>query len=103
MGKVVYEITAEVRSDLAAAYESYMTATHIADVLATGCFESAEMSRSGRSYRIRYVARTRDDLDRYLTEHIERLRMDFTDRFPQGVSLRREIWEIVHTAGQKEF
>ena len=55
---VTYEVTAEVRTDLDAAYESYMRERHVPDVLATGHFLAANLARSapGR-FRIRYEAR----------------------------------------------
>lgn len=95
MAMVTYEITADVDPALAADYESWMRA-HIADVLATGCFTGATFERSGTGqYRIRYRAKDRATLDRYLSEHAPALREDFARHFPTGVTNAREVWEDV--------
>ena len=93
---VTYEITAAVRPDLCEAYERYMRERHIPDLLETGAFAGASLSRSspGR-YRIRYEAHSRDALDRYLTEHAPRLRRHFAETFADGVELAREEWSVL--------
>jgi hypothetical protein len=74
-------------------YERFMREHHIPDLLATGCFEQAELLRAapGR-YRVRYRARSQEDLDRYLADHAPRFRAEFQDRLPSGVKLSRETW-----------
>jgi Domain of unknown function (DUF4286) len=93
---IAYEVTADVEERQAAAYERYMRESHIPDVLATGSFQSASFERSspGR-YRMRYLARSQADIDRYLETHAAGLRADATSRFPEGVTLSREIWMTV--------
>lgn len=93
---VTYEITATVREDLRDDYLSYMRERHIPDLLATGAFASASLSRSspGR-YRLRYEAHDRDSLDRYLADHAPRLRAHALERFPEGVELSREEWDVI--------
>lgn len=93
---LTYEITALVRADLCDAYERYMTDRHIPDVMQTGAFIAATLSRSepGR-YRIRYEAPSREAMDAYLAEHAPRLRQHFSDTFPAGIELSREEWTIL--------
>lgn len=95
-GMVTYEVTAGVREDLCPAYERYMQARHIPDLLATGHFVGASFSRSapGR-YRIRYEARSRAALDRYLAEDGPRLRRHALEAFPEGLQLSREEWSVL--------
>jgi hypothetical protein len=95
-GPVTYEITASVRPELCAEYEHYMIEQHIPDLLETGFFIGASLSRSepGR-YRIRYEASSREALDRYLSEHAPRLRQDFAETFPDGIDISREEWEEI--------
>ena len=92
---VIYEITVVVEPELAAAYEEFMRATHIPDVLDTGCFLSATMSRAENRYRISYFAADQATLDRYLNEHAPRLRSDFTAHFSAGIEITRDIWNVV--------
>ena len=42
---ITYEVTAIVEARLAETYERYMRQQHIRDVLATGCFQSAELAK----------------------------------------------------------
>jgi hypothetical protein len=93
---VTYEITAVVRPDLCDAYENFMTRQHIPDLLKTGAFGAASFSKSspGR-YRIRYEARNREALDHYLCDHAPRLREHFATKFPDGIDITREEWEVL--------
>jgi hypothetical protein len=93
---LVYEVTAVVELELAERWEAYMRERHIPDVLATGWFTRASLARaSGGRYLIRYHAASRGDLDRYLAEAAPALRAEFTGRYPGGVALTRETWELV--------
>lgn len=94
---VTYEVTTIVEPPLIEAYERYMRQVHIPDLLATGCFRGAALTRSavGR-YRVRYEA-SEAGLERYLATHADRLRKDFTFHFPDGVSASREIWSAIET------
>jgi hypothetical protein len=92
---IIYEVTAVVEARLAEAYERYMR-QHIPDVLASGCFQSADFaSASPGRYRMRYEASTAEDLERYLAAHAARLREDAASRFPEGVVLSREVWTAI--------
>jgi Domain of unknown function (DUF4286) len=95
---VTYEVTTTVEPFLVDAYERYMREEHIPDLLATGCFHRASLTRSepGR-YRVRYESATQSDLDRYLATHAARLRDDFASHFPQGISVSREVWVAIQT------
>jgi hypothetical protein len=93
---ITYEVTAVVDASIADQYERYMRERHVPDLMATGCFAAADLTRgaAGR-YRVRYEALTRESLDRYLREHAERLRAHFAETFPWGVRVEREEWEHV--------
>ena len=92
---VTYEVTALVRPDLVATYETYMR-HHIVELLATGRFVRATFSRAGGNrYRIRYEAEDQKSVDRYIAEEAPRLRADFAEHFPKGVDVSREIWDTI--------
>ncbi len=91
---VIYEITATVRPDLTADYESYMRNRHVPDLLATGFFVSVRFSRSGNRFRVCYES---NDLDGYLSREAARLRADFVEHFPEGVELSRENWDVIES------
>lgn len=93
---ITYEITAQVRADLVAEYETFMRGRHIDAVLKTGFFASASFSKSAEGrYRIRYYAFDQAALDSYLKERANELRKHFSDHFPDGVELTRENWMVI--------
>lgn len=93
---VTYEVTTVVEPRLVEAYERFMGEIHIPELLATGCFRGATLTRSapGR-YRVRYEAPSEADLERYLATHATRLRTDFAAHFPEGVTVSREVWVAI--------
>ncbi len=93
--KVTYEVTALVPPEFIERFEDYMRHRHIADVLATGHFESATFSRTDGKYRMKYVAHSRESLDQYLANDTMRLRDDFYKHFPEGIELSREVWDVI--------
>ncbi len=101
---IIYEVTTDVSLPHVAAYEAYLRATHIPDVLATGCFTSAviECAIPGR-YRIRYAAQDMDVLDTYLARHAAQLRADFATHLEGcAVNVSREVWaELEHWPGSR--
>lgn len=92
-GGVLYEVTLEPEAGLGEAVERYLMDRHIPEILATGCFRRIRLDQ-GADGRLRttYEAATEADLDRYFREHTGRFRADFAAHFPQGVSVRREVW-----------
>jgi hypothetical protein len=93
---VIYEVTALVTPDLVRDYEHFMREHHIPAILATGCFRRAAFTRADPDrYRMRYEARSSQDLERYLASHAPALREDFTARFPEGVTLSRDVWVVL--------
>ena len=97
---VTYEVTTTVDPRLVDAYERFMRQVHIPDLLATGCFHGAALTRSAAGrYRVRYEAPTEADLARYLATHATRLRDDFVSHFPEGVTASREVWVAIQSWG----
>jgi hypothetical protein len=98
---ITYEVTIEVADELVDQFIAYMLVRHIPDLLATGCFVGAEFAQAGETrFRQRYLAVSREDLDRYLAEHAVRLREDFARQFPSGTAQTREVWDVHKSWGQ---
>ncbi len=72
--------------------ERWMRNTHIPEILATGCFQAIHFDAAEDRFRTVYQTTAQDQLDRYLSDHAERLRADFRQRFPAGVAVSRETW-----------
>lgn len=92
---VFYEITAVVDAEIASQFEEFMSEKHISDVLATGYFSNAVLSRNGERYLIRYEADHQSRIDQYLDLKAPLLRSMFLERFPTGVQLSRDTWEVL--------
>lgn len=90
---ITYEVTAIVDARLVNAYESFMRENHIPKVLETGCFAGAVFERvEDTQFRTRYQAESHEKLNSYLGGHTARLREEFTQEFPTGVTLSRAVW-----------
>lgn len=76
---ITYEVTVEVEKAMLAKFDVYMTEEHIPDVVATGSFLTARYFAAGERRRTVYEAADKETLD----------------RFPVGVSLTREIWQLI--------
>ncbi|MEZ5345392.1 MAG: DUF4286 family protein [Pyrinomonadaceae bacterium] len=95
---IIYEITAKVRPDLIGEYERYMLETHIPDLLETGYFTDAELVKVADGvYRADYLVQDRETLEKYFETDVERLRADFAQNFPDGVTVSRQVLEILKT------
>ncbi len=93
---IAYEVTVEVDEGLVERYMEFMRARHIPKILATGCFSHAEFNRATETrFRQRYLADNLAELERYLERHAPSLREDYTQHFPEGTRLTREIWEEI--------
>ncbi len=96
--RLVYEVHVEIDADKAADFATYMQTKHLPEILDTGCFVAIEFECiAGNHFRSRYIARTREDIDRYLEEFTAAFRDDFARHFPNGVKVWREIWEQLQT------
>lgn len=89
-----YEVRLACDPTRAEAVEAYMIGRHIPDVLATGCFAGGahfDRDESG-AFRTTYLAASREEFERYVATHAERLRAEFLAHFPDGVVPTRELW-----------
>ncbi len=88
---IQYEVTLRVPEQLRDAWEAYLPG-HVADIFATGCFQSATIWRADDgAYQSSYAAATREDLDRYLAEFAPAMRADAATKFP-GLEIARAVW-----------
>ncbi len=99
---IIYNVTINIDENVQQSWMEWMQSVHIPDMLATGKFTEAKMSRvlvdeemGGITYSIQYTAINQDMLQRYYDEDAERLRRDTQERFgDQFVAFRTEL-EVV--------
>lgn len=92
---IVYEITASVEITVIDDFIDFMVEEHIPALLETGHFSSATIARDAETLRISYMAKSREDLSMYLDQHASRLRAEVIERFPVGISIERNEWELL--------
>ncbi len=74
---------------------------HIPDVLATGCFIEAKLTKvlvdddQDATYSIQYRAKSRENLERYYSEFADALREDAVKRFGDKVLAFRTELEVI--------
>lgn len=94
---VSYEVIVTVNdAERSAEYEAWLRSKHIPDIMKTGCFTAAELSReSPTRFRTRYLARDRSMLERYFVEYAPELRAETRAQFSELGTPHRDVWEIV--------
>lgn len=95
---IIYNVTINIDESVHDNWLSWMQQTHIPDMLATGKFSKALMSRvlveeeiGGITYSVQYTTDSEETLQRYYKEDAPRLRADskpFEGRF---VAFRTEL------------
>ena len=95
----IYNVTTNIESSVHDKWLQWMQETHIPDILATGKFINAKMSRvlveedmGGLTYSVQFTTADKETLQKYYVEDANRLRKDALKRFPnQFVSFRTEL------------
>jgi len=98
----IYNITTNIEESVHDEWLVWMREVHIPDVLATGKFLNAKMSKimveedmGGISYSVQFTTLSKEELLRYYSEDAPRLREEAHKMFPNKfVSFRTEM-EIV--------
>ena len=96
---LIYNVTTNIEASAHNEWLHWMQTIHIPDVLATGKFLNAKMSRvlveeemGGMTYSVQFTIIDRETLQKYYQEDAPRLRDDVLKRFPgQCVSFRTEM------------
>ncbi len=98
---IIYNITANIDDSI---HEEWLTwiKEHIPQVLATGKFTEAKLSKvlveeemGGVTYSIQYRAKSREDLDNYYQNDAERLRCEGLNKFADKMLAFRTELEII--------
>lgn len=98
----IYNVTSNIEASAHVEWLHWMQQTHIPDMLATGKFLNAKMSRvlveeetGGVTYAVQFTTVDKETLQKYYDEDAPRLREDARKRFADKiVSFRTEL-EII--------
>ncbi|UII77250.1 DUF4286 family protein [Flagellimonas sp. HMM57] len=96
---LIYNVTINIDESVHDQWLLWMQETHIPDMLATGKFSHAKMTKvlveeetGGVTYSIQYTTKDRITLEAYYKEDAERLRADAQKYFPNKfVAFRTEL------------
>ena len=99
----IYNVTINIEESIHDKWLQWMQEKHIPDMLATGKFSKALMSKvqveeemGGLTYSVQYTTDSKETLNKYYQEGAERLRKEALQLFPNKfVAFRTEL-EIIH-------
>lgn len=96
---IIYNVTINIEDDAHDEWLSWMKDKHIPDMLATGKFTHAKMTKvlveeemGGTSYSVQYTCPDKSTLERYYQENADEMRADGQKRFTNKfVAFRTEL------------
>lgn len=98
---IIYNVTVNIDTAVAEEWKQWMNEKHIPDVLDTGCFIEARMTRvmgeeeGGVTFSIQYTCPSKEVLEQYQTEFAPKLQQEHTDRYSGKFGAFRTLLEVV--------
>jgi len=101
---IIYNVTVNVDLEVHEMWLAWMRNTHLPDMMATGLFLDARLSRvlsegdSGATYAVQYSCASMADYDEYRHVHAERLQGE-SEKYYGGKAIAfRTLLEVLHNA-----
>ena len=99
---ILYQVMVHVDREIDEAWYAWMVDVHIPDVLASGFFTGARISRiveptppkDREGYMIQYDCESWERFQRYQAEAAPALQKDHGDRFPNRFDASRSVFEV---------
>ncbi len=98
---IIYNVTINVDHNEVDNWLDYMQNKHIQDVLDTGCFIEARLSRvqaeeeGGKTYSVQYLCESQAKLEEYQNQHAPVLQAEHTQKFAGKFAAFRTLLDIV--------
>lgn len=98
---ILYNVTVSIDASIEENWLNWMRQKHINDVLNTGCFNEARLSRvngeeeGGVTYAITYFAPTVDLYESYQNDHAALLQQEHTELFGGKFAAFRTILNVI--------
>ena len=98
--KIIYNVTVSIDYSVENEWVNWMKSKHIPDVLNTGLFIEAKLSRilaeesGGASYSIQYLCENMADYDKYQKEHAMALQQEHTKLFQGKFASFRTLLKV---------
>ena len=101
---IVYNVTILIENDVRDEWLEWMRATHVPDVMATGCFVESKLMKVlvdddpqaiATSYAFQYFMNSMEDYQNYMDNHAEALRKDVVDKYGSKMNAFRTLLEVI--------
>jgi Domain of unknown function (DUF4286) len=99
---IVYNVTSKVTWEIENDWVKWMLEEHIPEVVATGCFTSAQLLKllevdeeDGPTYTAQYIAETKQLQEQYVQQHAAALRQKVFDKWGNRTIAFRSVMQVV--------
>ena len=100
--KIFYNVTVIIDDSIIEEWKSWMIDNHIPAVMATGAFESYQLtkvitegSEGGTTFAIQYLAPSREEYERYQIQHAPKLQEEHKARYNGKFGAFRTLMEVI--------
>ena len=100
---IIYNVTINIEESISQEWMSWMQKTHIPEIMNTGMFASAKMTRvmvkeqmGGITYSIQYSCKSQSKLDEYLVKFAPKLQQKHTQKFEGKFVAFRTLLEVIN-------
>jgi hypothetical protein len=100
---IIYNVTTKIDASIHEPWVEWMKATHIPDVLKSGCFTDYKFVRlleidesEGPTYAVQFFADSKADYNRYIELHAPALREDVFSVWGNKFISFRSLMQVVH-------
>lgn len=97
----IYNVTVNIADDVSQQWVAWMKATHMPDVMRTGCFVDSQMVKvlyvedEGHTYSMQYKFLEMADIEKYQIEFAPKLQADMKGLFGEKYTAFRTLLQIV--------
>ena len=99
---IIYNVTINIEESISQEWMGWMQKTHIPEVMNTGMFVSAKMTRvmveeqmGGITYSIQYSCESKSKLDEYQVQFAQKLQQKHTKKFEGKFVAFRTLLEVI--------
>jgi Domain of unknown function (DUF4286) len=98
---ILYNVTVSIDESIHLEWLDWMKSTHVPDVMATGCFKEARISRvhgeeeGGFTFAMSYVCPSQEIFDEYQKSHAPLLQQEHNTRYSGKVAAFRTMLTIL--------
>ena len=98
---ILYNVTVSIDTSVHISWIDWMRKTHIPNVMNTGCFREARISRvhgeeeGGLTFAITYVAKSQEDFDYYQENFAQNLQKEHAEKFNGKFAAFRTMLTII--------